>query len=542
MAPRSTGTRARSALMLIAAAALVGIGGAWLAWRQAEVLVDRALTIVLGSGEKAYRSIMLHPDGQIVVEDLVFRAADEPDSVRVERLLVETPGWRWFLRNALDPELRGARLDRLRLSMNGVRVDNEGPLPLTDLGVFGVNSASPWDADGCPVEVRWTRQTLAEAGLTPRSTSLQFDYRAQDGDLLSTVILETYGVSRLQWDRIGTLPSDEGNLLRLAAEPGLIRSERWEVQDQGFVTARNRYCAGKSRIDERRFVARHVETVARRLATLGLEADADTRDRYRRFALAGGKLSLSVSLPRPMSASTLLQLHRSAAWSDTVTTLDRSGDIGTLHWQRTQTGPSPNVASDVSIDTELPQGLADGFEGVASASGPPTMDPEIAAVPPPTAEMPVAAPDDVEAPNEVRIEATATAAAMPPPPEQPPAASSEPALRTAPAHPTAQIAIPPLTRFATPAPETAARAAIRSTARVAPTRPAASAPKPLRWNELRSLRGRTIEISTKHSPARQVQILEFGNDAMLVSYRIKNSGEATFSIRRESFVRAVLKS
>jgi hypothetical protein len=123
------------------------------------------------------------------------------------------------------------------------------------------------------------------------------------------VILETFGVSRLQWDRIGSLPSDGGNLLRLAAEPGLIRSEHWEVQDQGFVTARNRYCADKSEVDERRFVARHVESVARRLATLGLEADADTRNRYRRFALAGGKLSLSVALPRPMSASALLQLH-----------------------------------------------------------------------------------------------------------------------------------------------------------------------------------------------------------------------------------------
>lgn len=521
--------------MLVAATALVGVGGAWLALHQAEVLVDRALAIVLGPGESAHRSIMLTPDGQIVVEDAVFRPADAPDAVHVERLRMETPGWRWFLRNALVPKLRDARLDRLRLSLNGVRVDNDGALPLKDLGVFGVASASPWDADGCPPEVRWTRRTLDEAGLKPGSPTLQFDYRAQAGDLQATVILETFGVSRLQWDRIGSLPSDGGNLLRLAAEPGLIRSEHWEVQDQGFVTARNRYCADKSEVDERRFVARHVESVARRLATLGLEADADTRNRYRRFALAGGKLSLSVALPRPMSASALLQLHRSAGWSDTVATLDRGGDIGTLHWQRTATGPLPSVASDASTDTGLQQALADGFEAVPSASEPPTTDPAIAAAPPPTTAT------QVEAPDEVRVEPTATAAATPPPPK-PAGPLLQPAPRTVSASPTTRIAIPPLTRFATPAPETAARAAILSTARVAPTRSAASAPKPLSWNELRTARGRTIEIWTRHSPARRVQILEFGNDTVQVSYRIKNSGEATFSIRRESFLRAELKS
>jgi hypothetical protein len=39
-----------------------------------------------------------------------------------------------------------------------------------------------------------------------------------------------------------------------------------------------------------------------------------------------------------------------------------------------------------------------------------------------------------------------------------------------------------------------------------------------------------------------VQILEFSDDALRVSFRIKNSGEATFSIKREAFLRAMLKS
>ena len=535
MAPRSTGFRARTLLMLVAAAALVVVGGAWLALRQAEMLVDRALTIVLGPGASTHQGLLLHPDGQIVVEDLVFRPADAPDALRVERVVMQTPGWRWFLRNALDPELRDARLDRLRLSLNGVSVDDDGALPLQDLGVFGAASASPWDADGCPPEVRWTRQTLVDAGLTPGSPSLQFDLRAQASDLLTNVILETFGVSRLQWVRTGTLPSDEGNLLLLATEPSLIRSEQWDVQDQGFVAVRNRYCADKSEIDERRFVARHVESVARRLAALGLEVDADTRDRYRRFALAGGKLSLSVALPRAMTASALRQQRQSAAWSDTVTALDRSGDIGPLQWRHSATLPSPSVGSDAATDTALQQALADGFEVAASESQPPTTDSAIADIPPPTTEVPV------EAPDETRSDAPTIAAATPPPP-QPAAAESEPAPRVPSAAPATRAAIPPLTRFATPAPESATRASILATARVAPTRVPASGPKPLSWNELRTMRGRKIEIWTRHSPARQVQILEFSGDAVQVSYRIKNSGEALFSIKRESFLRAVSKS
>jgi hypothetical protein len=533
--------------MLVVAAALVVLGGAWLALHQAEVLVGRALTIVLGSGVGTHRSLTLDRDGQIVVENLVFRADGEPDFVRVERMLMETPGWRWFLRNALDPELRDARLDRLRLSLNGVRVDNDGALPLKDLGAFGVASASPWDADGCPQQVRWTTQTLAEAGLAPGSPSLRFDYRAQAGDLIATATLETYGVSRLQWVRIGTLPSNEANMLRLAAEPGLTRSEHWEVQDQGFVAARNRYCASRQEIDERRFVDRHVESVERRLTMLGLDVDADTRDRYRRFALAGGRLSLSVAPPRPLSASALLQLHQSAAWSETVTTLDRNGDIGALHWHRIASTPSPGTAPEVSTDTALQQAHVDGFELIPSTSEPPTTDAEIAAGPPPTTGMPVETPVETplqapaETPVDTQVEAPAASAATQAAPEDA-APVSEPAPRTASAIPATPLAMPPLARFVTPAPESATRAAILSTARVMPTRPAATAPKPLSWNELRTARGRTIEIWTIHSPPRRVQILEFSDDALRVSFRIKNSGEATFSIKREAFLRAMLKS
>lgn len=574
MVSSSTGLRARTALMLLAALALIGVAGAWLAWHQAEVLVDRALKIVLGAGEVSHRRLLLQADGQILVEDLVFRPVAAQDAMRAERLLMQTPGWRWFLRNALDPELHDARLDRLHLSLTGVSVDDDGALPLPDLGVFGVATASPWDADGCPPEFRWTRPMLIEVGLTPGRPSLQFDYRGQEGDLLASVILETFGASRLQWIRTGTLPGDEDNLLSLATEPSLIRSEQWNVQDQGFVAARNRYCANRSGsgLDERRFVARHVEAVERRLATLGLEADARTRDRYRRFALAGGKVSLSVELPRPMPASALQALHRSAAWTGTVATLDRSGDVGPLQWQRSAPAPSPGVASEQpSIDTGPGQSLVDGFEAVPpgsesesgsgsgservaeseaesgsesqrvaeSESESATTESAIAAAAPPATGVQVEA--QAEAPDEAQTGApTATVAASPPP--EPVAPQSEPPRRTAPVRPATLPAIPPLTRFATPTPESPARAAILATARVAPTRPTASSQETLGWNELRNLRGRTIEVWTRHSPARQVTILEFGNDAVQVSYRIKNSGEAVFSIKRESFVRAVVKS
>jgi hypothetical protein len=207
-----------------------------------------------------------------------------------------------------------------------------------------------------------------------------------------------------------------------------------------------------------------------------------------------------------------------------------------------------NVASDASTDARLHPGLADGFEAVPSQSEPPATAPDIAAVPPPTTEM------QIEAPNEVPGESPAASAATQPTQEpagplaatqrtqEPATPLHAPAPRTASARPATQHAIPPLTRFVPPAPESATRAAVFSTARVAPTRPTASAPKPLSWNELRTARGRTIEIWTRHSPARRVQILEFRDDSVQVTYRIKNSGEATFSIRREAFVRAVLKS
>ena len=74
-----------------------------------------------------------------------------------------------------------------------------------------------------------------------------------------------------------------------------LAASEWHVQDEGFVKARNAYCAKKDGISTKEFVDRHMASVQRVLAVIGLDPGASTRSAYRRYAETGAPLDLVLS-------------------------------------------------------------------------------------------------------------------------------------------------------------------------------------------------------------------------------------------------------
>ena len=504
----------------------------YLIFTQANFLIGRALLVAFGDYDTRYKSASLEWDGDVVAKDFVlypYDAEDEQTAIRFEHVHLETPGWFWFLRNAFDRKLQRARLSRLHLTLTGGSSAAGIDPSLGDLGPFGAISASPFEAEGCMEDTQWIRDELVAMGLTPAPTTLEFDYRAEGGDLLTTVILETKGSSRVQLDRVATLPglTDSGlssvsgltNMLLLDYIADETRSERWEIQDQGFVAARNRYCAKKDKVEPLRFVDRHVESVMRLMDTVGVSIDSDSRTSYRRFARDGGKLVYSIAYTKALPAEMLYELRgHSTVLATSHASIDHNGRVRSIRWQKFDPIPLPALDEGEPTFAALQKERSSTIRGEdaatlsdASVASAADAAATVATLPvaPDTGDSPIASGSaDPNAANAASAEATPVTGVEPPSVAPTDAASD-----------TATVSMP-----------------IDSVAAALPSlRPGAR----LQWSDLLLLQGRLVRVWTVHNPPRTVEILTANGNTLRVTARL-GGGNAEYTIQRGAFLRASL--
>jgi hypothetical protein len=535
---------------------------------QANFLLSRALLIAFGDAESTYRSAWFEWDGDVVAKDLVVHpyGIDDATSIRFERLHLETPGWFWFVRNTFDRKLKYARLDRIHLTLSGGSSDSGLDPSLGDLGPFGMASASPFEAEGCSADTMWAREELIQMGLHPELPRLEFDYRAEGTELATTIVLESRGASRVQLDRRAQLPT-EVNVLLLDQYPELTQSERWEVQDQGFVSARNRFCAKKDGIDGRRFLERHVQSVERLLDTMGLGVDDATRTAYRRFARDGGKLVFGGSYTPPLHSDEIYDLRSEGeAWPRMSATIDHNDRPAAVQWRRFAPRPLPGLddgeptfallekeqaaAMRARVEAGLPADAALATTAPAAAVAAPAAgttpastgadDPRLLGTTRGTSDATAdvvrqnVAPVGAVPPTSTATTTSPASASTALPPPATPAASPPPAVAAtststlASTSPPATVATPPISTSPLPAPVAPAEAAgePRAGARLA-------------WEDLPAYRGRLVRIWTVHNPPRTVEVLSADAESLRVSARL-GGGNAEYTVQRPGFIRARL--
>ncbi len=301
--------------ILIVLAFIFGTG--YLLLNTANHLMGRALLVTLGDEETTYRNAWVSLNGDITAEDLVvYLYEDDADGkdgdIRFAHARLETPGLHWLLfqsfRNIklfrFDRRKRGStpHMDRLHLTLTGIESDTGDEPTLGYFGLSGPISGSPFEAEGCEYDSYWQGDEIAAMGLQPGDSTLSFDYRI-NGDLLHTrVSLETPGVGAAHFEDQETLLDKERNALLLDFVEGEQDWQSMRFEDYGFVAARNDFCAQQSKISVDAFIARHLSSIERLLATMGLGIDRQTRDTYARFARSGGELILDARFGSPVTA------------------------------------------------------------------------------------------------------------------------------------------------------------------------------------------------------------------------------------------------
>lgn len=553
----------------------------------ANFLIGRGLMIAYPGVEVTYKGAWFEWDGDVVARDVVIMPfdADDESAIRFQRIHVETPGWFWFLRNLFDRKLKRAHLDRMHVTLEGGTAEWGYDPSMGDLGPVGPASASPFEAEGCLSDSMWLPSELKEMGLSPGPTRLEFDYRIEGPNLETTVVLETPRSSRMQYDRRSRL-NGAYNALLLDVIPEQVLSERWEVEDQGFVGARNRFCSKKDGIEARRFIERHVAAVERLLATRGIAMGAESRTAYRRFARDGGKLAFGGEYSRPIDATVIYDMHDSEdLFLGMAARLEHNARGHAVALQRFSPDPLPGLedgeptyalmqkerADRPAVATTTPvadvpaAAPATPAADAAAASTPPAATPPAAAVadaaPPaagasePLAEVePPAAPattaEAEAAPTAPAASGTTAASstestpAVTPPADATPAITPAPVPAEAPAKATASVtpaeaALKPAGAAVPVDPALAARIKASSLPATAAASGGLKSGAKLEWTQLPQMRGRIVRIWTMHNPPRTVEILSADGAAIRVSARI-GGGAAEYTIQRQGFLRATL--
>lgn len=312
----SPGLNSVSIKRILAVLALL-FGTGYLLLNTANHLMGRALLVTLGDEETTYRNAWVGLNGDITAEDLVvYLYEDDADGregdIRFKHARLETPGLHWVVfqsfRNIklfrFDRRKRGStpHMDRLHLTLTGIESDTGDEPSLGYLPLSGPISGSPFETEGCQYDSYWQGDALSAMGLSPGATALTFDYQIK-GDLLhSRVTLEAPGVGATHYEDQETLLGEERNALLLDFIDSEQLGQSMRFEDHGFVAARNAFCAKQSKISEHAFIARHLASMERLLAAIGLGIDPRTRDTYARFASTGGVLTLDARFGSPVNA------------------------------------------------------------------------------------------------------------------------------------------------------------------------------------------------------------------------------------------------
>jgi hypothetical protein len=460
------------------------LAAGFLAVQQVNFVVGRALLVAFGPDtDSTYRRAWFDWDGDITAQDVVLHLGDADDAqIRFASLRVETPGWFWFARSMFDRRQKIARLDRLHLTLEGMDTEAGIDPTLGDLGPIGALSASPFEAEGCAADGMWTRTELSDMGLMPEPTTLDFEYSVQQTELVTKILLGTPGVSRVQFERHETLAKPMNALLLDNVET-MTRSERWEVSDQGFVKARNAFCAKKDGIDTATFVSRHVDAVQRVLQTRGLAVDAATLAAYRDFASIGGQLVFGGGYAQPLHSSELYEARDDgSAMLRLNGVLEHGTQKATVQWSRFAPRPLDPRADSTWAAMQAEGGTSPGATPtstiVATTAG--------AAATPATATSAVAAPAAPALPGAV----TTTADGRP-------LASSLPV---------AQLASPGAT---------------------------------LAWSDLPRYQGHVMQVRTMHNEPRTAVLMAANGGEAQVRASV-GGGHAEYRIKREAFISATL--
>ncbi|HEX5756405.1 MAG TPA: hypothetical protein VFY12_08635 [Arenimonas sp.] len=174
-------------------------------------------------------------------------------------------------------------IDHVGVRFWGLRTSFDEGLP-DALRHIGLASAAPFEAEGCQRDRYWSGSDLELMGIGHPGVDLGFTIGNDRGEGIVRIegLLESPGASRMQFTQHFRTPSLI-DFMDSEPQERISVFERIEVNDLGFVAARDAYCAKRAGIDRQAFRERHLQSIQRRLLTMGMQAGPEVEAAYRAY-------------------------------------------------------------------------------------------------------------------------------------------------------------------------------------------------------------------------------------------------------------------
>ncbi|MDN5923597.1 MAG: hypothetical protein L0H70_01205 [Xanthomonadales bacterium] len=257
----------------------------------ARSVLSESMMDVFPNWEVTYHGVWPQPAGGVVASDvtLVPPEGEEAGTFHFEHLSLDVPFFEFY--GSVLHHKRLARFNSIN-NLDFIFSGGSGDLlvPFTDeLTLFGSLSAAPFETEGCASDNVWAHGELQSMGLSPGQVTLELDYQSKPNHYVYTQSLSVPGVSSVSLRRElqQKFSFDGDGDIELTAD-------EWHIKDDGFVAARNSYCANKDGVDVNQFVQRHVRSVKRLLALAGVAPTASMTNAYQSYARSGGNLDVVI--------------------------------------------------------------------------------------------------------------------------------------------------------------------------------------------------------------------------------------------------------
>ena len=230
--------------------------------------------------------------------------------IRMDKVYIKVPflDWALFLANKAKSRTLH-RIDNMRVEFEGV--ETIGWVGLSDeLTYAGDSTASPFDAEGCIQDNFWVSGELSNMGLISGKAKLMFEWRTDGDRMFLSQVMEVPELSKIEY--IGEYKTNKSGWFESWDDLTII-SENWTIVDEGFVKARNAYCAKKDNVTENIVIERHIAAVDRYLKSQGIAVSSQAKNIYQSFVKNGGTLVLSTNYSPRLSQAEDAEIYSDIA-------------------------------------------------------------------------------------------------------------------------------------------------------------------------------------------------------------------------------------
>lgn len=330
-------------------------------------------------GDVRYGAVDYSLDGRMEVASIIIEPDrnDSEATIHIDRIVAQAPGTWWMVRTQLPnidfsgiarPKLRARDVDRLpptdRLSVRFEGIDwgaygAEFVLPEVDW--VGPYSGALFEAAGCERDWWWHADEFADRlrlGTPSGDIEVEFEVLS-DRELRARTTIGSENTSRTVIERRFLL-EDARDFANSDPDDWRTIDTRWKVADNGFVAARNRYCAEAAGISEAEFIERHLASVERLLLAKGMRWNDGIRAAYSRYATKGAELVWQTNYGKGIAFEDIAHRTDAAVFTVMNATLNIAGGPE-VPYRLEVTTPKP-IPEDIELDSvfalvRLEQGL-----------------------------------------------------------------------------------------------------------------------------------------------------------------------------------------